>query len=61
MSDNTETSGRLQDKTRNERKKRERQKKRDMGLTPKEVWIVPEDTEELKEFERQSQKKVKGA
>jgi hypothetical protein len=41
-----------------EAKRAERQRKRDAGLVPKEVWIRPEHTEELREVERRLREKV---
>lgn len=33
-----------------ERKKEERQRKRDSGLVPKEIWCRPEDWQKIKDY-----------
>ena len=43
-------------KSSSERKATERQRKRDQGLVPVEVWIRPEHKGKLKEFEREHSK-----
>lgn len=43
-------------KTATQRKATERQRKRDQGLVPVEVWIRPEHKAKLKQFEIEHQK-----
>ncbi len=42
-----------------ERKRKEREHKRSLGLKPIELWVLPQDEQQIRDVERLSQEKAR--